>query len=308
MRPAASDLNLWVVFDQLMRTRQVSRAALALGLSQPAFSNALARLRRQLGDPLFVRTPAGMQPTPRAEAMAPTVRDALARLQEAGRVQAAFEPTHSTREFRLGLSDIGEIYFLPPLMHHLAAQAPGVSVSTLRQPSAQMAEALAGGQLDLAVGLLPQLQRGFYKRQLFTQRYVCLMRAGHPLAGAPPSAEVFGAAEHLRVLAEGTGHGQVDEALARHGLRRRVRLSVPHFVAVGHLLAGTDLLATVPERLAQALQGPFGLVQQPVPAPLPAAAISLYWHARQHQDPANRWLRDTLAAQFSATPEPKSRV
>ncbi|MBN8489146.1 MAG: LysR family transcriptional regulator, partial [Burkholderiales bacterium] len=304
MGAPTSDLNLWVVFNQLMRTRQVSRAALALGLSQPAVSNALARLRRQLGDPLFVRTPTGMQPTPRAEAMAPAVHEALTRLQEVGQAQFDFEPMHSTREFRLGLSDIGEIYFLPPLMQGLAGQAPGVSISTLRQPSARMAEALADGQLDLAIGLLPQLQRGFYKRQLFTQRYVCLMRAGHPLAGAPLTAESFQAAEHLRVLAEGTGHGQVDEALARHGLRRRIRLSVPHFVAVGHLLAGTDLLATVPERLAESLAAPFGLVQQAVPAPLPSAAISLYWHARQHQDAANRWLRDALAARFGP-PDPK---
>lgn len=305
MRPAATDLNLWVVFDQLMSVRQVSRAALALGLSQPAVSNALARLRRQLGDPLFVRTPGGMQPTPRAEAMAPMVREALARLREADSADTHFEPARSTREFRLGLSDIGEIYFLPPLMQHLAQRAPGLSVSTLRQPSDQMADALANGQLDLAIGLLPQLQRGFYKRQLFSQRYVCLMRAGHPLAGALLSAEAFEAAEHLRVLAAGTGHGQVDEALARHGLRRRIRLSVPHFVAVGHLLAGTDLLATVPERLAQALVGPFGLVQQAVPAPLPGAAISLYWHARQHKDPASRWLRDALAEQFGHAGNPK---
>jgi DNA-binding transcriptional LysR family regulator len=163
---ALPDLNLMVVFDALMRERQVSRAAAELGLSQPAVSNALARLRRLLGDPLFVRTPGGMAPTPRALAMAPAVGQALAQLRGALNTAAGFDPAASTREFRLGMTDVGEIYFLPGLLRALGERAPGVLVSTARHSAVQLAEALAGDQLDLAIGLLPQLQGGFFRRQL----------------------------------------------------------------------------------------------------------------------------------------------
>jgi DNA-binding transcriptional LysR family regulator len=256
------DLNLLVVFQQLMQQRQVSRTAALLGVSQPAVSNALARLRTLLDDPLFVRTPAGMQPTPRAQALADPVAQALAQLEGALNPGEAFDPARSERQFRIVM--------------------------------------MASGHVDLAIGLLPQLKGGYFKRQLFTQRYVCLMRQGHPLARRALSEAAYTAAEHVLVVAQGTGHGQVDELLAKRGMRRRVRLTVPHFVAMGHLLSQTDLLATVPERLAQALLEPFGLVAKPTPVALPEASISVFWHARQNKDPANRWLRGLAFERFGA--------
>jgi DNA-binding transcriptional LysR family regulator len=296
----ALDLNLLVVFDQLMRQRQVSRAAEQLGVTQPAVSNALARLRRHLGDPLFVRTAAGMQPTPRAQALAAPVAEALAQLRAALSQRDDFTPATSTRQFRIGMTDIGEIYFLPWLLRTLAERAPGVTLSTVRNTAVNLAEELAAGQVDLAIGLLPQLKGGFFKRQLFNQRYVCLMRRGHPLARRTLDSAGYLGAEHVVVVSPGTGHGQVDEGLRRQGLARRVRLTVPHFVAIGHLLADTDLLATVPERLAESLATPFGLVARPMPIALPEAAISVFWHARQHKDAANRWLRGLAFERFGA--------
>lgn len=300
--PAALDLNLLRVFDHLRRERSVSRAAERLGVGQPAVSNALARLRRQLGDDLFVRTPRGMAPTPRAEAMAQPVAEALALLERSLQPAARFAPDGSDRTFTLGMTDIGEIVFLPRLLQHLAQVAPGVRLSTVRDTALDLREAMAAGTVDAAIGLLPQLQGSFHQRRLFGQRYVCLFRRGHKLAAARRiSLKAFCAAEHVVVVAAGTGHHRVDEQLARQGVQRTVRLTVPHFVAVGHILAATDLVATVPERLAEQMAEPFGLAWAEHPATLAPAAINLFWHATRHRDPGHQWLRGVLGTLFAAS-------
>ena len=293
------DLNLLVVFHQLIEQRRVARVAEHLGLSQPAVSNALARLRRLLDDPLFLRTPAGMQPTPLAEQLAAPVARALEALHGALNQRSSFTPTDSERVFTIGMTDIGEIYFLPRLMDAIAQAAPGASVSTVRNASINLKDEMEAGHVDLAIGLLPQLKSGFFQRRLFTQRYVCLFREGHRLARRRVSLAEFSAAEHVVVVSPGTGHHKVDELLARGGVRRRVRLTVPHFVAVGHILQHTDMVATVPERLAQALTEPFGLAFSAHPAKVPEISINLFWHARVHKDPANQWLRDLVFKTFA---------
>jgi DNA-binding transcriptional LysR family regulator len=303
--PSALDLNLLLLFQRLHETKSVSRAAESLGVTQPAASNALSRLRRALGDPLFVPTPAGMLPTPHAQRLAGPVGEALAMLQGALAPRQRFAPAAAAREFRLGMSDIGEIYFLPLLMERVAAQAPAVTLSTVRDTAVDLKSALVQGQIDLAIGLLPQLRGGFHQRELFAQRYVCLLRRDHPLLQSPRrrlTIDAFAGAEHLGVVAAGTGHFKVDQMLERHGIRRNVRLTVPHFVAIGHILAVTDLIATVPERLAQRLCEPFGLVIAEHPARLPQAPIKVFWHARVHQDAGNAWLRQPIAATFAEGP------
>lgn len=292
------DLNLLLVFNQLLAERSVSGAARALGLSQPAVSNALARLRKAVGDELFLRTSRGMEPTPRAVQMAEPVAAALQLLQGALRQDQGFDPATSSRAFTIGMTDIGEIYFLPGLMEALVEAAPGVTVSTVRNTAVQLKDEMEAGHVDLALGLLPQLRTGFFQRRLFTQRYVCLMRQGHPLDKRRIGLREFSAAEHLAVVSAGTGHGVVEDELARQGIERRVRLTVPHFVALGHILAGTDMIATVPERLAQRMAGPFGLRWLAHPAPLPEIGIHLLWHARLHREPANQWLRQLIATRF----------
>lgn len=292
------DLNLLLVFNQLLAERSVSGAARALGLSQPAVSNALARLRKAMGDELFLRTSRGMEPTPRATQLAEPVAAALQLLQGALRQDQGFDPATSSRAFTIGMTDIGEIYFLPGLMEALAEAAPGVTVSTVRNTAVQLKDEMEAGHVDLALGLLPQLRTGFFQRRLFTQRYVCLMRQGHPLDKRRIGLREFSAAEHLAVVSAGTGHGVVEDELARQGIERRVRLTVPHFVALGHILAGTDMIATVPERLAQRMAGPFGLRWLAHPAPLPEIGIHLLWHARLHREPANQWLRQLIATRF----------
>ena len=293
------DLNLLVVMQQMFKARSVSRVAEQLGLSQPAVSNALARLRKLLGDPLFVRTPAGMLPTPLAQQFAAPLAQALTTLHAALNQRAAFAPAHSERLFTIGMTDIGEIYFLPTLMDALARAAPGVALSTVRNTAVNLKEEMEAGHVDLAIGLLPQLKGGFFQRRLFSQRYVCLFRKGHALDKRRVSLREFAAAEHVVVVSPGTGHGKVDEVLERAGIRRTVRLTVPHFVAVGHILRNTDMVATVPERLAQALVEPFGLAFTGHPAAVPQIAIKVFWHAKVHKDPASQWLRTLVFETFA---------
>lgn len=293
------DLNLLVVFNQLLIERRVSRVADKLGVSQPAVSNSLAKLRKLLGDELFLRTAQGMVPTPFADQLAESVTYALGMIHSALNQHSSFDPRTSARSFTIGMTDIGEIVFLPALLERLAIDAPGVTLSTVRNATVNLKDEMEAGNVDLAVGLLPQLKTGFFQRRLFRQRYVCVFRKGHQLDKKRITLDDFARAEHVVVISGGTGHGKVDELLQRSGVQRRVRLTVPHFVAVGHILSATDMIATVPERLAEKLAAPFGLRHLHHPAALPEVAINLFWHAKSHKDPANQWLRSVLVGMFA---------
>jgi DNA-binding transcriptional LysR family regulator len=168
----------------------------------------------------------------------------------------------------------------------------------VRNTAVNLKDEMEAGKVDLAIGLLPQLKAGFFQRRLFHQRYVCLFRQGHKHDKKKISMTEFSAAEHLVVVSPGTGHGKVDELLERSGIERRVRLTVPHYVAIGNILQATDLVATVPERLAQRMTGPFGLTYVAHPAKLPDMAINVFWHAKFHRTPDNQWLRTLVFERF----------
>jgi DNA-binding transcriptional LysR family regulator len=288
------DLNLLVIFNQLIAERKVSKVADNLGLSQPAVSNALARLRKLFGDELFLRTSSGMQPTPFAEQLADSIGQALGMIHGAVNASTSFEPASSRRSFSVGMTDIGEIYFLPRLMEKIHMVAPSVSITTVRNTAINLKDAMEGGQVDLALGLMPQLKAGFFQRRMFIQQYVCMFRKGHRLDRRKILPADFFAADHVAVVSAGTGHGQVDQILDSASPQRKVKLTVPHFVAVGHILQSTDLVATVPERLAERMAEPFGLRYVAHPVKLPQIAINLFWHAKYHKDPANQWLRGLI--------------
>lgn len=294
------DLNLLVVFQHLFIERRVSVVADKLGLTQPAISNALARLRKTLGDELFLRTSRGMEPTPYANQLAEPIAYALGAIRDTLNRNVDFDPTSSVRKFTIAMTDIGEIYFLPKLMGKLSGIAPGVTVSTVRNTSANLSDEIEAGHVDLAMGLLPQLKSGYFQRRLFRQRYVCMFRQGHALDKESLSVEEFAEARHVVVVAGGTGHAIVDESIQRRGIRRNVLLTVPHFVALGHILATTDMVATVPERYAFECTAPFGLRYLPHPVPLPEIGINLFWHAKFNKEPGNQWLRGVVFDLFSS--------
>lgn len=291
------DLNLLVVFQRLVTERRVSAAAASLGLTQPAVSNALKRLRLLLDDELFIRTARGMEPTPYAAQLAEPIAYALNAIHSSLNQRSTFDPATSTRKFTISMTDLGEIDLMPRLMDRLATEAPFVTLSTVRNTLDHLADAMEAGQVDVAVGLIPQLKTGFFQRRLFLQRYVCMFRAGHEVDGKKLTAKRFFDADHVVVVSQGTGHARMDEIIESKGTRRAL-LTVPHFVAVGHILSTTNMLATVPERYALRSAGPFGLKHVPHPLPLPPIGINLFWHAKFHKDPANQWLRNIVFESF----------
>lgn len=302
---ACLDLNLLRVLDTLMQERKVAPAAVRLGLSQPAVSNALARLRHALGDELLTRSAHGMQPTAYALAVHAALGPALASIDGALRTKQMFNPLTSVWSARLAMTDIGEIVFLPPLLNHLHSAAPGLTLSTVREAPGGLNAAMAEGAVDLALGWLPDVPQGFYQRRLFTQRYVCLMRAGHPLAKGKFTLAKFLSAQHVAINAEGTGHAKANAKLQTldksAAAERKVAVQVPSFLSVPYLLVSSDLIATVPERLATEACLPFGLTAVAHPVAMPDFQVKLFWHRRVHQDAANRWLREWLGQFFTST-------
>ncbi len=296
------DLNLLRVFDLMLKEKKVSGVADALGVTQPAISRSLKRLRGLLGDELFYRTSTGMEPTAYARHLAEPVAFALATLDNAISSGLTFDPATSTREFTLRMSDIGEIYLLPRLMRFLAKEAPGVSISVVRGNHDSLKNDMEAGRIDLAVGLIDGLEGGFFRRQVYKQGYVCVFRPEHPLAGRPMTLDDFSAAGHAVVSAVGTGHAQVDELIEKQGIRRTVKLRIPNYASLEHLLAATDLIATVPAALIHPDIHPLALAYSRHPVPLPRLSIDQYWHARFHRDPANQWLRNAVAVHCALPP------
>src|SRR6184192_1026959 len=281
------DLNLLRVFDAVLAERGVTRAAVRLGLTQPAVSNALARLRGVFGDALFVRTPAGMEATPFARGVAEPVRQALALLDSALAHGPGFDPGSATRALRFYMSDLGQIEFLPPLIERAQRAAPGVRLEAVALEVEDIGDALASGALDLAVGFLPGLGPPVRRRALFRDPYRCLMRADHPIRTL--TKRKFLGASHALVTYRG-GHRVVEEALERAGLARRIALRLPHFTVVPMVLERTDLICTLPARVARVFERRGKLKSLPPPVPIPVADVAVHWHERFEADPGNRWL------------------
>jgi DNA-binding transcriptional LysR family regulator len=296
MNVATLDLNLLRVFDAVLQSRSVTGAAGRLGLTQPAVSNALGRLRQAFGDALFLRTPQGMEPTPYARELAEPVRRALTLLESALAHAPGFDPATSARSFRFYMSDLGQIEFLPPLLERVRRVAPGVRLEVPVLEPEHVADALASGSLDLAVGFLPALGPPLRRRALFRDPYLCLMRADHSISLL--TRKRFVEASHVLVTYRG-GHRVVEEALERAGAAQRIVLRVPHFTVVPMVLERTDLILTLPARVARVFEQRGRLKAMPPPVPVPPAEVAVHWHERFDADAGNRWLREQLASLFA---------
>ena len=293
------DLNLLLLFHLMYQKRKTGLVAEALELTQPAVSNALAKLRLALDDELFVRTARGMRPTPYADTIAESVGYALSTLKDGLNHTWKFNPALSDRCFSINMTDLGEIYLLPRLIAHLAKQAPHVSVNTVRDNGHSLQDDLENGHIDLAIGLLPQLETGFYQKHLFNQKYVCLLRKGHEFEHGELSLERFSQAEHIIIEVSGTGHGRVEKLLTNSGVNRIRRLKIPHFISAPYIVAETNLIATVPEKLALQTAGKLNLVIKKHPVDITPVQINMVWHRRVHQDLGNIWFRGVIAELFS---------
>ena len=289
------DERLLRLFDVLYATRSVSRAAAALGQAQPTVSIWLGRLREELDDQLFVRTPSGMAPTPRADDLIGTVRAAVDLLQRLQQGPPAYDPAKDDRRFRICMKDASHITLLPQLLTELRHRAPNARLEAL-PITAATGHLLESGEADLALGRLPTLESGFYQQTLYGQDWVCLVSRTRGPNGTFTIAE-YEQAAHVAIVG-GTGDDLLTTALARAGIDRRVVLELPGFLGIGAVIAGSDLVGTLPRHTSETLARTNGLRIMRCPFEVAPFLVKQHWHARYHHDPANQWLRSICAKLF----------
>ncbi|WP_437513670.1 LysR family transcriptional regulator [Sorangium sp. So ce1099] len=294
MNLATVNLNLLVALDALLAERHVTRAAARVGVTQSAMSNALRQLRALFDDPLFVRGPRGVTPTPRALALAEPVRRGLATLSEAF-AEPRFDPASAERTVVLAASDYVELVLLPPLLARIAREAPGVRLEVRPWGLHEVPDALARGELDLVLGYFDRLPPRHRRERLFEERFVCLARRGHPRIRARLTLKAWAETPHVVVSERDDGPTSVDRALAARGLRRTIGVRVSHFLLVPSLVAKTDLVAALSRRVAEPFAAPFGLRIFPPPIELPAGRVGMVWHERLDADPGHAWLRGVIS-------------
>lgn len=293
------DLNLLVAFDALMGERNVTRAATQVGVSQPAMSAALSRLRTLLGDPLFLRSADGLLPTQRARDLAEPVAQALRQIESAMVSKPAFDPANATLTFNLGLPDYPSFVLLPTLLHALEAQAPGITLHVHAVNGRDAAvELLDAGAIDAAIGVQPSNADGRIRtRPLLRDSFVTIVSSGHPAARQGMDMATYLQLQHVLVSPEGHLYGLVDHALSQQGLQRKLALTLPHMFAVPAVIAQTRMTSTILKRVALHAQASHRLALLPPPLALPEIAMDLMWHRRSDMHPAQWWLREFIAAQ-----------
>lgn len=304
-----SEMHEWPVrlerlaaLDALLGTGSVTAAARRLGLSQPAMSRLLGRLREELQDPLLVRAGRGLVPTPRALALAPALHAALEAVRQAVAPPEAFSPATSRRTWRLATADYATAVLVAPLLERLAKEAPGMQVSTVPLTASAAVE-LVQGEVDAVLCPPRDLGAGLVWSRLLRDDWVAVLRGGHPSGGARQlTLEALCTTPQVFVAPSGQASGVLDVALARLGRRRQVALTVPSFLLAPVVVARTGLLGVVPRRVAAALAGPLGLEVLELPLPLPGLAVASGWHERSRRDPAHQWFRRQLVAVAAGHP------
>lgn len=286
MRLTSLDLNLFLVFDTIYAERNLTRAAERLSLTQPTVSNALARLRVALDDPLFVKSPGGMQPTSFADSIAERVRDALNLLQTVSHAAERFDPGISQRIFRLSVLDLYDAELLPGLMAHLNKKAPGVEVRVMRLPRADLAKALARGTVEIAADIPLMDTTNLISAPIIQDRFVCAMRPDHPAGEGDLTLDAYLAQKHIHISSRYQGAAAVDIALRKMGARRRFGVQMQNYYSVQAILQQTDMVATLTEGVARRL----GLWTRPLPIEVKPLEIRLYRHIRSEGDAALDWL------------------
>lgn len=290
------DLNLLVTLEALLDEASVSGAARRLSLSQSAVSAALERLRSLFGDPLLVRSGNRMEPTPFARRLQGPIKTALASVTLALALPQKFDPSEAKLRARWGFSDYAGLLMLPAIHAVLAREAPGISLEVVPKPPEEALTRLVAGEVDLATAVDPPEGRDLFNAALVAEAFVCAMRKGHPLDGGRLTTRRLVEFPHVVVTAHGASAQLVDRALAAAGARRRVPVSVPMFATAFALLAESDLVAILPERVSRAQAGRFGLALRKPPLPVPGYTLSIVWHRRTAHDPAHLWLRERLLA------------
>lgn len=285
------DLNLFIVFDAIYTEANLTRAGQIVGITQPAVSNALSRLRETFNDPLFVRTAQGMVPTPMAQNIIGPVRNALQLLRVSVQESRIFNPLQANKTFRISMTDLIEAVILPPLFQRLRRQAPSVQIESFLAKRRETTKELAAGRIDFAVDAPLNTDPQVRHVKLLEDRYVCAMRKGHPLAKDKISLDDYLSLTHIHISSRRSGLGLVDLALGKMGIQRKIALRSQHYLMASQVMQQTDMAMTVPESFAHR----HGLHAVDLPVnDVPAQETHLYWHESTDQDPANRWMREQL--------------
>ncbi|WP_088279965.1 LysR family transcriptional regulator [Ideonella sp. A 288] len=288
------DLNLLLVFDAIYGERSISKAAAKLHLSQPTVSNALARLRDRLQDPLFERNAQGMLPTPKAKRLAEPIRQALTTLERGLRSDDTFDYAHTDREFVIGVEDYGEAVILPGFIRWLAEAAPQVRIRIRAASAAQLKAELREGTVDLALDYFALADAGYRNKCVLTETLMSLSRRDHPLLGERMTLELYLALRHVVLGGPSNARPMIDLALAKRGLQRRIAVMVPHFIAMPVMVQHTDMICTLPRRMAQLYADNFRLRSHAVPLHLPQFPVYLIWHEAVESDAGHQWFRNHL--------------
>lgn len=296
------DLFDLLILVEICRTRSITAAVDRIGLSQPSISIRLGHLRRHFGDPLFVRTAAGMMPTPRMENLLPRITEAAGLLDRENAGQTDFSPARSDRSFRISCSDVAQIVLLPQLLTLFEKVAPHVKIEAAYLDD-RTGYRLEAGEVDVAIGFAAEQHAGVYQQRLFTEHYACIAREAHPRIRTRLTTEQYLAEGHVVVSAPGTGYSLLDKELEAGGIHRSIKVRVPSFIGLPEIITSTDLLASVPARLAQTLSASRQIKAFKIPGHVPSYEVRQYWHQRYHRDPGNRWIRQVIFATFANIPE-----
>lgn len=296
MNVSTLDLNLLPALDALLAERHVTRAARRVGLSQPAMSHALSRLRALLGDPLLIRSGRKLVLTSRAEALIEPTRGSLDGLEALFRGPATFDPKTVRRTIRIAASDYAEFVLLPPLLAHLSETAPGVDLVVRPAPGRSGTENLASADADLFLGPVGSETAAarVHHEALFDERFVCVLRRGHPLSKRELTVNRFISARHAFIAPRGTPGGIVDAALSALGKERQVAVTLPHFLVAPYIVARTDLILTLAERVAIEAARHLPIVIMKHPLVLTPFTVSMVWHERSNADPVHAFVRRAL--------------
>lgn len=289
------DLNLLPVFLTLMEERSVTRAAERLGITQPALSNALTRLRALLLDPLFVRERYGMQPTPKAQELAPVIAAALASLDGVILGQQAFDPAKADQLVTLAPNSYVEFALMPAIVAKLHERAPGIRLRLTPYGTDLAETGVVSGTTALALGRFIEPTDNVVVQHLMDEGLACIVRADHPTVGNSLSKKQYEQLRHVNMLPPGRLRAGLFQALERQGLKRDVAVSVTHFLAIPEMVAVTDFCATLPHLICRRLQGDPRLKVLPAPVDLGSFPVEMAWHVRYRHDPAHRWLRTLIA-------------
>ncbi len=290
MRLPSVDLNLFIVFDVVYEQGNLTRAARILNVTQPAVSNALKRLRAAFNDPLFVRTPHGVAPTPVADNISTSVKEALHLLNISLAEGDVFAPGLSNRTFTFSVNDLDEVKVIPKLMDKLGGLAPRVSIECFTVPRRDLESELTAGSLDFALDVPLFATRQLCRQQLSTEHYVCIVRPGHPAVGSKLTLDQYLDLEHIHVSGRRRGAGHVDRALDRLGRQRNIQLRMQNYMAGPQVVASTNLALTIPRSLAIM----YDMKMLELPFNVEALDQFLYWHKSADKDQANIWMRGIL--------------